>query len=91
MKEISAEELEAACRKCLRVEVSDTRALARVLDAARVDYEILSETAADIYARLNVSRLVSSLGEQGCELLNVQEKGESLESYFLNLLGGERL
>ena len=90
VKELSAGELEAACRKCLRAEVSDTRALARVLDAEQVEYEILSGTTADIYARMNVSRLVEALGEQGCELLNLQERDESLESYYLNLVGGEQ-
>ena len=91
VKEISAAELEAACRKCLHVEVSDARALARVLDAAHVEYEILSDTAADIYAKLNVSQLVSALAEQGCELLDIQERDESLESYYMNLVGGEQL
>jgi len=90
VKEISAQELEAACRKCLRAEVSDTQALARVLDAAQVEYDILSETTADIYARLNISRLVAELEKQGCELRNIQERDESLESYYLNLVGGER-
>lgn len=90
VKEISAEDLEATCRKCLRVEVSSTQALARVLDETGVEYEILSGTTADIYARLNVSRLVSDLQVQGCELLNVQERDESLESYYLNLVGGEK-
>ena len=90
VKEISAEDLEATCRKCLRVEVSSTQALARVLDETGVEYEILSGTTADIYARLNVSRLVSDLLVQGCELLNVQERDESLESYYLNLVGGEK-
>lgn len=32
VKEISADELEAVCRKCVKVEVSDTKALTRVLD-----------------------------------------------------------
>lgn len=90
VKEISAEDLEAACRKCLRVEVSSTQALARVLDSDHVEYDILSETTADIYAKLNVSRLVTALEEQGCELLNIQERDESLESYYLNLVGGEK-
>lgn len=90
VKEISAAELEAACRKCLRVEVSDARALARVLDAAHVEYEILSDTTADIYAKLSVSQLVSALAEQGCELLDIQERDESLESYYMNLVGGDR-
>lgn len=90
VKEISAEDLEAACRKCLRVEVNDTQALALVLDSFHVEYDILSETTADIFAKLNVSRLVDALGKQGCELLEIQERDESLESYYLNLVGGER-
>ena len=90
VKELSAGDLEAACRKCLRVEVSDTRALARVLDDEHLEYEILSQTTADIYARLNVSRLVDALKKQNCELIGVQERDESLESYYLNLVGGER-
>jgi ABC-2 type transport system ATP-binding protein len=90
VKELSAGDLEAACRKCLRVEVSDTRALARVLDDEHVEYEILSRTTADIYARPNVSRLVEALKKQNCELIGLQERDESLESYYLNLVGGER-
>jgi ABC-2 type transport system ATP-binding protein len=90
VKEISAGDLEAACRKCLRVEVSDTRALARVLDEEHLEYDILSRTTADIYARPNVSRLVEALKKQNCELIGLQERDESLESYYLNLVGGER-
>ena len=90
VKEISAADLEAACRKCLRAEVTDTRALARVLDAEHVAYEILSDTTADIFAVLNVSRLVEALAGQGCELIGIRERDESLESYYLNLVGGER-
>ena len=90
VKEISAGDLEAACRKCLRVEVSDTRALARVLDEEHLEYDILSRTTADIYARPNVSRLVEALKKQNCELIGLQERDESLESFYLNLVGGER-
>ena len=50
VKELSAEELEAACRKCLRMEVSDTAALARALDGMGLEYNIVSETTADVCA-----------------------------------------
>ena len=49
VKEMSAEELEAACRKCLRVEVSNTKALAGVLDGMKVDYRIFDSKTADIF------------------------------------------
>ncbi len=90
VREISAEELEAACRKCLRAEVSDARALARVLDGMQVDYKILDERRADIFTKLNLSQLVLALADEGCELLSAHERDESLESYFINLVGSER-
>ena len=88
VKELSARELEAACRKCLQVEVTDTRALARVLDGMAVEYKILSDGQADVYAQVNISQLSRALDAQGCELLSAQERDESLESYFVNLVGG---
>ncbi len=88
VKELSAEELEAACRKCVRVEVTDTRILARTLDAMKTEYKILSETTADVFAKINVTQLASALAAEGCEILSMQEKDESLESYFLSLVGG---
>lgn len=88
VKELSARELEAACRKCLRVEVTDTRPLARVLDGMEVEYKILSDGQADVYAQVNISQLSRALDAEGCELLSAQERDESLESYFVNLVGG---
>lgn len=88
VKEISAEELEASCRKCVRFEVSDTKVLARILDNMKVDYEIHSRTQADIYAKVNISRLALALAEENCEVLSVQEKDEGLESYYVSLVGG---
>ena len=88
VKELSARELEAACRKCLRVEVTDTRVLARILDGMGIDYKILSDGQADVFAQLNISQLSRALDAEGCELLSAQERDESLESYFVNLVGG---
>ena len=88
IKEISAEELEAACRKCLRVEVSDTKTLACVLDEMGKEYEILSAKSANIYGELSLSALVMALAGAGCELYASHEQDENLESYFINLVGG---
>lgn len=90
VKELSAEELEAACRKCMRMEVTKVTALARVLDSMDIDYKILSETMADVYAKVNISQLTLALAKEGCEVLSITEKDESLESYFVSLVGGER-
>lgn len=88
VKELSAEELESACRKCVRMEVTDTGALARVLDSMKLDYKIISRTTADVYAKANVTQLAAALAKEHCEILSMQEKDESLESYYISLVGG---
>ncbi len=90
VREISAEELEAACRKCTRVEVTDTKALSRVLETMGMEYEIRSEREADIFAKVNVTKLVFALRAEGCDLLDITKREESLESYYINLVGGGR-
>lgn len=89
VKELSADELEAACRKCIRLSVSDTLALARVLDSMGLEYKILSDTQADVYGEVGVTDLTMALMEQGCRVTSMQEKDESLESYYINLVGGD--
>ena len=88
VKEISAEELEAACRKCTRMEVSDTVVLARVLDAMNVEYKIISDNIADVFSKVNITHLSAALAKENCEVLSLQEKNESLESYYISLVGG---
>ena len=90
VKEISAEELDAVCRKCVRLVVSDVKPLARVLDSMGIEYNILSPTQADVFAKVNLSGLVNALAKENCELIAAQERDESLESYYVNLVGGVR-
>ncbi len=86
--ELSAAELESKFRSCVCMEVSDTAVLARVLDSMNVEYKILTATTANVFAKTNVTRLAAALEQEGCEILSMREKDESLESFFLSLVGG---
>ena len=90
VKEISAAEIENACRKCMRVEVSNTQILAHILDRMNVEYEILSAKQANVFAKLSISEIASALENEGCELISMQEHDETLESYYVSLVGGEK-
>ena len=48
----------------------------------------MSGRQADIFAKVNISQLALALAEESCEILSLQERDESLESYFVNLIGG---
>lgn len=89
VKEISARQLEASCRKCICIEVSDCRRLARVLDNMQIEYTVLSDTSADVYGKINPTELVLALKEVDCDVLSIRERDESLESYYINLIGGK--
>ena len=88
VKEISAGELWRECRKCLCLTVSDTRALARVLDGMGMEYTVLSDNRADIYGEAEITALVMALNEQGCRMISAKEREESLESYYMSIVGG---
>ena len=89
VKEISAEELEESCRKCVRIEVTNVKALVRVLDEMKTDYNIISDNVADIFAKINISKLTLALSKENCEVISMQERDESLESYYVGLVGGK--
>lgn len=88
VKEISAKDLAAVCRKCMRLEVSDTKKLVRVLDSMGVEYKIHSDTQADLFAKVNISQLTLALAKENCEVISMREHDESLESYYVSLVGG---
>lgn len=89
VREMSAEKLEIACRKCIRMIVTDTAVLARVLDDMGIDYKIIDAKTADIYAKPNITQLSLALADQKCEILSVAEHDESLESFYISLVGGD--
>ena len=53
-----------------------------------IDYESLSDREADLFAKVNVTKLALALAEQDCEVISMQERDEGLESYYINLVGG---
>lgn len=88
VQEISADDLHRACRSCTIMEVTDTAALARTLDAMQIEYRIVGESTAEVYGQHEVTPLVVALAENGCSVHTMREQGQSLEAYYLNLIGG---
>jgi ABC-2 type transport system ATP-binding protein len=90
IREMSAEELESACRTAIHVNVNDTRILADVLNGMKAEYRIYSPNEADIFTPMQVTPLVLALNEKNCIVNSMTERHESLESYFVGLVGGVR-
>jgi len=90
VKEMSAEELEMRCRKCVRVEAASSRALARVLDGLGAEYRVVDDTKVDVFADVQVTHLAEEARKEDCVIYSIKERDESLESFYMNLIGGAR-
>lgn len=90
VKEITSEELERICRKCIRIRVTDTVILSEVFEKNGTEYEIVSDDTADIFNIGNLSQIMRELSDAGCDILSFEERNETLESYYISLTGGDR-
>ena len=90
VREVSAQELEAACRRCVRLTVTDAKTLCRVLDGRGLEYRLAGEGEADVYEAHDLSQLILDLHQAGCQVTGLHQRDETLESYYMNLVGGGR-
>ena len=88
VKEMSAEELEMRCRKCTRVEATNSKVLARVLDGLGAEYRVVDDAKVDVFADVQVTKLAVEALKENCVIYSMKERDESLESFYMNLIGG---
>ena len=89
VRQMSAEELHRECRKSIRMKVSDTKALARIMEGQGIEYKILDDQTADVYAEMNFSEMAEHFAKENASIITMEEHDESLEAFYLALLGGE--
>ena len=80
--------LEKECSKSQRVKVSNIKAFCKAMDERNIPYSILSDTQADIFGEISVTELVTALLAEDCTVFSVETRDESLENYYMNLVGG---
>ena len=88
IKEIDKNELEQNFRTRTQIKVSNLKECVKYLEEKKLTYKVISDSIIDIYGKINVSELVIALSKRNCIVNDYQEKGESLENYYLNLIGG---
>ena len=84
IKEIDKNELEQNFRKRTQITITNLKECVKYLEEKRLSYKVISDNTIDIYEKINVSELVIELSKRNCTVNDYQEKGESLENYYLN-------
>lgn len=88
VKEIAADELEKTCRKCVELSVGSVEAAVETLESTGVDYRVTAADTVEVYGEIGLSDLLLKLAKNGCAVLSMKARDESLESYYLSLVGG---
>ncbi len=89
VKEITAEELNSYGKKCTRYKLSDIEVFERVAKQLELDYKLISENQVDVFGDVRLVDVAVTLDKEGCDVISVTENNESLENYYINLVGGE--
>ena len=88
VKEISSKELEQNFKIRTQISVDNLEECVKYLEENNIQYKVISDKKIDIFEKVNVTELVISLSKRACNVKDFAEKGESLENYYLNLIGG---
>ena len=88
IKEITKKELEQNCRKRIEIKVNNVKECVKCLEEMKLAYEVISENCINIYNKVNISELAIKLSNRNCIINEFRENEETLESYYINLIGG---
>lgn len=91
LKEITKEELDLECARCIAVKTSDAKAAVTVLEKEMgiEDYKVINSGELRVYQEnINPEELSSVLFQHGIGISSIFETGISLEDYFKSLVEG---
>ena len=87
LEEITAEGLQAKCRKSVNVKVSDVNKAEAILNQLSIkDYKAFPSGDVKIYENIAINDLVVALSNEGITVLGINSQEESVEDYYLNLI-----
>ena len=89
VEEISYEELNSKIREKTTVKIKDTDKLAEYLDDNNINYEKTGKEEITIYNKINIPKFITELNNNKIEIEDIKGEKDTLENYFLKLLGGE--
>ena len=91
IKEITAEELRAECKRTISLEVDNAPALSALLTAnLRAGDFVMNEKGAMIFGNVRLNVLLRHIIDTGIEIKSVVCKDGTIEEYYLSVIGGGR-
>lgn len=88
IKEISSEELMKKMERKLILKVTNEIAFVKYFEEHKISYEVIDDSTIYVYGKYNLSKFINELSKKNLIADDIHEQEESLESYYINLIGG---
>lgn len=88
IKEISSEELMKKMEHQIELKVSNQKDFVKYFEENKISYEVVDGKTINVYGKYNLSKFINELSKNNLIADDIHEQDESLENYFMNLIGG---
>ena len=88
IEEISSEELNKKLTSFIELKVNNLKSFTNYFKNNNIPYEIKENNIINIYKDYNIQKFITELTNNNLEIESITKKNESLEEYYINLIGG---
>ena len=72
----------------IEFKVSNQKDFVKYFERNKIFYEVIDNETINVYGKYNLSKLITELSKKNLIADEVHEQEESLENYYMNLIGG---
>ncbi len=88
IKEISSKELMKKLEHKIELKVSNQKEFVKYFEVNNISYEVIDRKTINVYGKYNLAKLLNELSKENLIADEIHEQEESLENYYMNLIGG---
>ena len=88
ISEISSKDLSQKLEHKFILKVTNQNAFIKYFEENKISYEVVDKETINVYGEHNLSKFINKLSKKNLIADDIHEQEESLESYYMNLLGG---
>lgn len=88
IQEISSEELMKKMEHKIVLKVKNQINFVKYFEEHHISYEVVDETIINVYGKHHLVKLIRELSKKNLIADEIREQEESLETYYMNLIGG---
>ncbi len=88
IQEITSEELMKKMEHKLILKVNNQKEFVKYFEENKISYEVEDSKTINVYGKYNLSKFINELSKKNLVVDEIHEQEESLENYYMNLIGG---